>query len=440
MHLAEVFRDRMVLQRDKSICIFGYGKGNGIIEFCEQSYTFTSTSDKFYVYLDPQSAGGPFEMKVTLNGNTSIIKDILIGDVYIAAGQSNMEMLLCETQDIEYFYNDNVRFFTEPNTADEDGNLLHKPTEWLLCDGNSVDNFSAIGYYFALQLQKSTGVPIGVISCSKGASRVDAWTSPEYTQQQDYQKMLAVKHNDYYVYKFNHNSWLYNNKLLNIVPYSNSGVLWYQGESNRCHEEAMHYAKLLEIMIKNWRELWQCDLPFYCVQLMPYNESSDVADWALIRNQQQTVSQTVNNTYLITLVNTDEKQLIHPTKKKKVAHALSNAVLNVQHNESIEYCGPVLENYNVSNNGIELVFSHAEGLYIKNNILLDTYVYDKNNKPLPFDFSVEQNKLIIVFGNDIIPKKITMGYSNAPEHNLYNNSGFLASPFKLELIKEKNLC
>ncbi len=431
MHLAEIFTDHMVLQRDKDICIFGFGQGSGEIEFCGKKYSFVSASDKFCTYLAPQNAGGPYEMKVTLNGSTRVIKDILIGDVYIAAGQSNIEFTLNQTQDIEYFSNNNIRFFTEPNTADEDGNLLCGDAEWLLCGGNDVDNFSAIGYYFALQLQKSTDVPVGVISCSKGASRVDAWTSPEYTQQKTYQKMIEKKHNDYYVYKFNHNSWLYKNKLLNIVPFTNSGVLWYQGESNRCHDEAVHYAKLLEVMIKNWRELWQCNLPFYCVQLMPYDEAPDIADWAVIRSQQQLASQTIDNVYLVTLVNTGEKNEIHPTKKKDVAYALSNAVRSVQHNESVEYCGPVLKTYKHIINGVELVFSHAEGLHFKGNELQDTYVYDANNQLLQVDFLLGENSLMIIGKGDATPKTITMGYNNAPEHNLYNNSGYLTSPFKL---------
>ena len=432
MYLAEIFRDHMVLQRNQKICVYGFGQGNGEIEFCGKKYAFTSTTDKFCTYLESQCAGGPFEMKVTLNGNINVIKDILIGDVYIAAGQSNMEMMLRETKDVEYFTNNNIRFFTEPHTADEDGNLIYNPTQWFLCD-KSVDDFSAIGYYFAVELQKSTNVPIGVISCSKGASRVDAWTSPEYVQNEEYQKMQAIKHNDYYVYKFNHNSWLYNNKLLNLVPFANSGVLWYQGESNRCHDEGIHYARLLELMIKNWRELWQYNLPFYCVQLMPYNESPDVADWAIIRSQQELASKTIDNVYLATLVNTGESNEIHPTKKKTIAYALANAVRNVQFNESVEYSGPVLKEFHRIKNGVELTFSHTEGLHFKDNELLDTYVYDINNQPIDFNAVIENNILKIECHNNTTIKTLTMGYTNAPEHNLYNSSGYLASPFKIKL-------
>ena len=110
MYLAEIFGDHMVLQRDQEICIFGYGRGKGTIDFCGEKYNFTSNCDKFRVYLHSQPAGGPYEMKVTLNGEEIIIKDIMIGDVYIAAGQSNIEYCLGGTYDIEYTNNYNTLF------------------------------------------------------------------------------------------------------------------------------------------------------------------------------------------------------------------------------------------------------------------------------------------------------------------------------------------
>ena len=319
MYLAEIFGDGMVLQRDKEICIFGYGEGSGNIEFCGKNYSFKSENQQFRVYLPPHNFGGPFDMTVTLNNKKQVLQDILIGDVYIAAGQSNMELTLKETANIEYFDNENIRFFTEPNSVDEDNNPIHNSSEWISCKDKKADNFSAIGYYFANELHKHTNVPIGVISCSKGASRVDAWTAPEYTSTEHYLKMQMVRHNDYHYYKFNHNAYLYKNKLLNIVPFANSGVLWYQGESNRGNAESLYYAKMLEIMIKNWREIWNDNIPFYIVQLMPYNEKAELADWAKIRSEQELVSKTVNNTYLVTLVNTNESEQIHPVNKKTVA-------------------------------------------------------------------------------------------------------------------------
>ncbi len=432
MKLAEIFSDNMVLQRDKEICIFGYGEGEINIEFCGKNYSFISESEQFKVYLPPHKAGGPFDMKVILNGVERAITNILIGDVYIAAGQSNIEFLLSETVDIEYVNNENVRFFTEPNSVDEQNNPIHNSADWVVCKDKSADNFSAIGYYFATELQKHTGVPVGVVSCSKGASRVDAWTASEYVNTERYKEMQRVRHNDYNVYKFNHNSWLYENKLLNIVPFANSGVLWYQGESNRGNEESVHYAEMLEIMINNWRKLWNDNLPFYCVQLMPYTESAISADWAMIRSQQELASKTVDNTYLVTLVNTGEKELIHPLNKKTVAYELANAVKNVQFNADVEYCGPILEEYKYFENGVELIFSHAEGLHIKGNQLVDLYVYS-DELLLPVNVAIKDNSLKLCWQPNALPTKIALGYSNAPEHNLYNSAGYLASPFELKL-------
>ena len=433
MQLAEIFNDNMVLQRDREICIFGCGKGELKIEFCGGEYNFVSDSDKFSFYIPSQKAGGPYDMSVTLNGEKRIIKNILIGDVYIAAGQSNIEFTLKDTADIEYFTNENIRFFTEPNSVDEQNNPIKNSKDWIVCNNKKVDDFSAIGYYFANELQKHSGVPVGVISCSKGASRVDAWTAPEYVNTERYRKMQSVRHNDYNVYKFNHNSYLYENKLLNIVPFANSGVLWYQGESNRGNVESAFYAEMLQIMINNWRNIWCDKLPFYIVQLMPYQESETVADWAMIRSQQELVTKKVDNTYLVTLVNTGESDQIHPVKKKTVAYALANAVKNIQFNEKIGYCGPVFKKAECIENKIELIFSHADGLCVNGEELLDFNVYGNNEEKLNFEYKLIDNALTVFVTSNDVPHKITLGYSNAPEHNLYNAAGYLASPFKLEI-------
>lgn len=433
MHLAEIFCDHMVLQRDKEICIFGYGKGEGIIEFLGEKHTFTSDDDKFCVYLPPKTAGGPYEMQVTLNGNTTVLTDIMIGDVYIAAGQSNIEFTLAQTQKIDYYNNTDIRFFTEPHNADEQGNLIHNQADWFSCVGDKVNQFSAIGYYFANELQSFINVPIGIISCSKGASRVDAWTAPEYITTKEYQKMQEVRHNDYHYYKFNHDSWTYKNKLTNIIPFANSGVLWYQGESNRGNAEAVYYSKMLEVMINNWRQEWNDNLPFYLVQLMPYNEDANIADWAKIRSQQELASKTIPNTYMVTLVNTGEENEIHPQKKKTVACELANAVKNIQFGLDIEYCGPILEGYSILESGLELHFSHADGLSIKGDKIFDLHLFDKNNKSITFNERIKNKKLCLECENVHLVSKITLGYSNAPKHNLYNSSGFLASPFCLEI-------
>ncbi len=435
MKLADIFTDNMVLQRDKKIAVFGEGIGNGRIEFCGKTTEFVSEDKRFCVYLPPESAGGPYSMVVTLNGETVILQNILVGDVFLAAGQSNMELTCKDTVDIEIIPNDSVRLFTEGHDCDGTlENIYEHPTPWTVCNEQTAADFSAIGYGVARILQETVGVPIGIISCNKGASRVDAWTVPAIVQDPEYQEKIKIKHIDYELCRFNQNSWLYIHKLLPIVPYTIKGVLWYQGESNAITAEGVHYCELLRLMIENWRSLWQDALPFYLVQLMPYG----LVDWldsAVIRSQQALAAKKIQNVFLTTLVNTGEADNIHPTKKATISKALTNAVLSSLYGYDVEYCGPLVDQIKRTEDTITLHFTHADGLHIIGNGLQDVYLYDETGKECVFDYKIEKDSLKL-FGPQVKNgSEISFGYQNAPEHNLYNAAGFLASPFRTT-IKE----
>ncbi len=431
MVLAEIFTDNLVFQRNQKIAIFGFGKGSGCIELCDFKLEFTSHQDTFCVYLPPQNAGGPYELKATLNNETTVLKNILIGDVYIAAGQSNIELPVCKTTDIPIIENSQIRLFTEPNDKDDYGVITHKEAKWNLCTQESINNFSAIGYYVAHILNNEIGIPIGIISCNKGASRIDAWTSPEIVNTEDYQSKVVFKAGEKSSYPFNENNWLYLNKFLNIVPYSACGVIWYQGESSSRENEAEYYCEHLKDLIDNWRtKLQNASLPFYLIQLMPYVNASK--DWAVTRNCQEQAAKTIDNTYLLTLVDTNECDKIHPQKKKTISQKVANAILSAQHKRQIEYTGPLLDTITKTDTQIVLSFTHAHGLYFKDNIVDDLYLSDGSTTQKP-NCNIVDNTLIIDIPKNYNIKEISMGYSNVPRHTLYNDSDFWASPFKIEL-------
>ncbi len=433
MKLAEIFGNNMVLQREREICIFGTGSGKGFVEFCGTVTSFESEGENFRVYLPAQPAGGPHNMLINLDGEEITFSNILVGDVYIAAGQSNMEYILRDTTDIESECCPQVRLFTEPHNPWYESGIVPNYPGWQECDEKSAEMFSAIGYFVALQLYKNTGIPIGVISCNMGASRVDSWTAPEIVNTDEYQSLFPVKGNSYYTYEFNRESWLHIHKLLPIVPYSVTGVLWYQGESNTRREESANYAVLLETMIKNWRELFGETLPFYCVQIMPYGKAGADSDWAAVRRAQEYVSKNTEKVYLTTLVYTGEANLIHPTRKKKVATALSKAVLCEKYGICTEYCGPVYESFEKLENGVCITFTHADELLINGDYLEDAYVYDNENVEYTVNAEVSGNTLTLTWDSGISPARVTLGYANCPRHNLYNGAGYLASPFELIL-------
>ena len=282
-------------------------------------------------------------------------------------------------------------------------------------------------------LHQQTGVPIGIISCNKGASRVDAWTAPEIVETPEYQQMMTPCHVDYRLCVYNQKSWLYLKKVLPIAPYTVNGVVWYQGESNRLRDEAVYYDKMLAAMIDNWRDIWHDEhLPFYLIQLMPFNEDpANNAAWEIIRQKQEQVAKTVDNVHLATLVITGEHGNIHPAHKFTAAKQAANAILNSLYGFDTIPCGPILASADKKAGEIVLTFEHSDGLHIKGDALEDVFVYDADGTEYPAVGRVEDDKLVITADADI--REIAMGWRNNPTHNLYNSADFLASPFKIEV-------
>lgn len=433
MRLADIFCDNMILQYGKENCVFGTGVGTGYVEICGKKAEIKCADGKFYAFIPPIDYGGPYNMTVVLNGDKKTIHNVLFGNVYIAGGQSNMGFPVERCKDIVAVDCDNIRYFNEPHDYDIEGREIYNNKGWQISINNNALSFSAIAYGFAKKLFEATKIPVGIVACEKGATRIDAWTDPKIVETEKYQKMIEYRHVDYKTYKFNQDGLMYNNRLLNIVPYTNSGVLWYQGESNRLHAEGIHYDIMLKIMINNWRNLWKSNLPFYCVQLMPYEENEHVADWAIIREMQEKVSKNIENTYMVTLAETGDSHNIHPEHKNTISEELANAVLHTQFGKDIEYSGPVLESFTVEGNTANLIFTHAEGLNFKGGEPIDIYAFDPEEKKHHVRAFIKNNTLKIIWEPSIIVKEIRMGYSNAPKHNLYNRSGYLASPFNIKI-------
>ncbi|MBR2885255.1 MAG: hypothetical protein IKB93_10760, partial [Clostridia bacterium] len=192
MKLATIFTDKMVLQRDMPIRIFGTGDGEVTVRFLGETVSGKSESGKWRVNLSPRPFGGPYTMEIDLNGKTVVLHDILIGDVFLACGQSNMEMPLFRTEsgidDSKLCNNENIRYFTVPRRSQkgEDCYGFHfecmysEEKPWSICDEETALHFSAIGHYFAQYVQRETKVPVGIISCNYGGRRIEAFIEKSY--------------------------------------------------------------------------------------------------------------------------------------------------------------------------------------------------------------------------------------------------------------------
>ncbi|MDE6709947.1 MAG: sialate O-acetylesterase, partial [Oscillospiraceae bacterium] len=387
-NLAAVFTDHMVLQRNKNINIWGcaYTATDVTVELCGKSVTARAESGKWKAVLPPMEAGGPYELKVTDNrGGEIVLHDVMIGEVWLAGGQSNMELelqnalngkeVLANIKDV------NVRFYYTQKIAyiDDYFNFAERNTCWSIAAPDTAANYSAVGYYFARRLAAELGVTVGVIGCNWGGTSASNWISRKALEQDadtksyvdEYDKAMEEKTMEGYLkelaeYEEWHNEWqpkineyyantpdptwegaqeyagpcrwpepmgprsqfrpggLYETMISRICPYTLAGFAYYQGESDD-HKPDTYY-KLFKALIEQWRSDWEDDtLPFMFVQLpMFMNEGDeDFKHWCKIREAQMRVHQTTANTGIAVILDRGEFNNIHPIDKEPVGERLA---------------------------------------------------------------------------------------------------------------------
>lgn len=436
MKLASIFTNGMVLQRNKEIRIFGEGEGDGFVDFRDTRVPFSCEGGRFLATLPACPAGGPYTLTVSLGDESVTLSDVLVGDVFIASGQSNMAAEMIETVDIKPVDCEGVRLYfrglTESNyhlgNFDPDGEV------WRHCTKESSYHFSAIGVAFACELYKRTGVPVGILCSAIGASRIDAWTPEEIVTSPAYREWVPADYRTFGDYPFNEPGVCFAEKLLPIAPLTVAGVLWYQGEANTKPPACYHYEQLLQTMIGAWRQTLLDDtLPFYLVQLPPYTSTVAGADWAAVRAGQAAASRSIPHVKMVTIPETGESRMIHPARKAGVALALVRAVLTDLAGATEEYSGPVAERFERLAHGLRITFSHAKGLHILGDHMADTFAFDKRGVAMTVFAEICDNTLTLSWREDVPASRVSMGWQNDAHHNLYNGAGYLASPFTYDL-------
>jgi len=325
--LPALFRDSMILQRDVKVPIWGWAAPNEKIqiEFKGKVFATTAGTDgKWYTKLKACHWGGPFEMSIKGDHNEIILKNILIGDVFICSGQSNMEKTVDDfyAADIAVSANDYIRQFKvmrqDADTVLED---IRAFSGWKVASPATLKSFTAAGYFFAKDLYAKYGIPIGIINTSYGAAVAEAWMSHEgladfpafYTQA----KSKTVQSNPMV---------LYNAMLAPLTKYAVKGILWYQGEFNK--SRAYQYRTLFPALIRDWRQKFNQDnLPFIFVQLPNYDPVTDVPKESAIAElrEAQAMALSLPNTAMAVTIETNSNTDLHPKEKKPVGTRLSLA-------------------------------------------------------------------------------------------------------------------
>lgn len=325
MRLGDVFSSGMVFAANKPIRIFGYGNGVGTVTFDGVSKTVVSEGAFWRVDFPAMNYGGPYELSFESAAESVTLVDIYIGEVYLFSGQSNMEICLSKTNTPEDVYedNDNIHYL---GVATAPHNI-----RWRVARHEDVGAWSALGYLVGRELAAETGVHIGIILCAAGASVIESWMPEGALDAIGIHLSREEKHLDHYSPMFagiNQDGYLYNNKLCRVIPFSLSGVVWYQGESDASEAEGAVYERELCRMIEVWRGMFENEeMPFAVVQIADCESRIALgAGWRLVQQAQDRISTYFPNTYTIISRDVCETDDIHPRTKDKLAARIANAI------------------------------------------------------------------------------------------------------------------
>ena len=327
MKLANIFCDNMVFQAEKPIRFFGEGCGTVEITLKNNTYKESFFGDSWKMELPPQPYGGVFEILVRLQDECIVLKNIAFGDVFLCAGQSNMQFSIGEENGAMETKDDtHIRYIVS--------NQMKKAGEgqsggWMICKEGEVSSWSALGLHIAQYYRKKKDVFVGIIGCFQGASVIRSWLPNRALDESVYVPM-EERHADNWHEEYglwNDDSFLYQRKFLPIVPYTMKGIIWYQGESNTTISESKVYTDLLARLISSWREdLSDPELPFVVVEICDFDGRNDEG-WKAIQYCQQKIVNYCKNVKTVMSKDVCESKNIHPENKEKLAEKLS-AVLS----------------------------------------------------------------------------------------------------------------
>ncbi len=439
--LPSIFSNNMVLQQNAEVTIWGWGKpGEKIRITCswdatkEHSLTVNSQSAWSMAIRTP-AAGGPY--KVTVQGYNKIeIDDVLIGEVWLGSGQSNMEwtpaMKIDHAEEERAKANfPEIRFFHVSAIASTSPQH-HVVGKWVKCTPETMNNFSALLYFFGKEIHEKVKVPVGLINASWGGTPVEIWM-PEYSVTGD----RLIRENAALLKPV---PWgphepgrAFNAMIYPLIPFRVKGVLWYQGEANTGNPN--HYARTLSTLISTWRSLWGYDFPFYYAQIAPWaGYGADNVSGAIVRDQQRKVLDLVDHTGMVVLSDIGDLQDIHPRNKRDAGKRLSAWALYHDYNlKDIPFSGPLYKGYEIKKDKLIVFFNHAEDLVVKNGSLREFEIMDANGKWIQYLPKVSGSTLEIDMKTAGKVQGVRFGYRNDSNPNLFNEAGLPASCFEVML-------
>lgn len=479
LRLGELFNEGMVLQQSAKVAIWGDARPGEQVSGDIQGRKFKAVSDasgKWMTSVADLKAGGPFVLTINSDGESLQLKEVYVGEVWLAGGQSNMAWTLEKSEGgpgvISRAKNKNVRFVMVPARYFE-GDKVRGDMGWKTATSENAGPMSGVAYFFAQQLQAELQVPVGVICCYKGGTAAEVWMDREEILKQknhapivrNYENYLAGMGDEKYqelfgIYEKKLKSYydsvkggftavrpvepmgekhykrpygLYNTMLKRVMPYTVKGVIWYQGEANA--PRAWQYRTLFPALIREWRhDFRNPGMPFLFVQLSNYDHPAYGVKpaWAELREAQLHTWQTVKNTAMVASIDVGNKNDIHPRNKKPVGERLAAAALNLAYGQAAEFSGPVYKSVKIKGNKAVLSFDHVGGGLKADGMLMGFTVCGKDGVFVPADARIAGNRVEVSSVRVDVPVAVRYGWSNWSEGNLFSREGLPALPFRTD--------
>ncbi|MDR6941009.1 sialate O-acetylesterase [Mucilaginibacter pocheonensis] len=439
VRLPAVIGSNMVLQQQSQVKLWGWG------EPYEKIVVTTSWDNKIYPEIRPDgnanwllnittpAAGGPYT--ITLKGhNTIVLTNIMIGEVWICSGQSNMEMSgNWGLQDIKEVLpvagNSNIRFFHIPKaTAHEPQNDCN--AQWTVCDSNTLRSFSAVGYFFGKNLNSKLNVPVGLIEAAWSGSSAEVWTPDSVVNNDDVLKQAATKiaANGQCP---NLPGYAYNGMIAPVKNFAIAGAIWYQGENNTIN--ALTYPRLFTSMIDAWRKAWNKDIPFYFVQVAPFKYQ--LKNVGALMRESQTKSMKHSNTGMVVITDlVADTNNVHPANKYDVGLRLANwALAETYHLSDVVYKSPIFKNIIINKAKAIIQFDNADkGLTIRGTAIKELFIAGEDKIFYPADASVKKDEIVVWSPQVKQPVAVRYGFSNTAIGNLFGKNGLPVGPFRTD--------
>lgn len=449
--LASIFTDNMVLQQQSAVPVWGWATVGSTVTLVSswdnKTYSIkTNKEGRWKLQINTPAAGGPYELTIS-DGSPLKLSNVLIGEVWLCSGQSNMEMpvkgfksqpVLGSNDALLKSRNKNIRIYTVPRSSQTEEQENSKPSLWKLAEPESVSNFSATAYYFARLLNEMLDVPVGVINSSYGGSSAEAWMNPETLKP--FEEIKIPKKTDPIIQKSRTPTTLYNGMIHPIVGYAIKGCIWYQGESN--YERPDQYEILFPALVNQWRKEWSIgDFPFYFAQIAPYNytqlppyNSGGKFNSAYLRDAQRKSAAKIPNSAMAVLIDVGEENSIHPMNKEVGAKRLALLALGKTYGmKGFGFASPEPDSTAINGSILTIKFNNAgNGLTSFGKKLSLFEIAGSNKIYYPADAIISGSVVLVSSPYVKDPLHVRYAFKDFVVGDLYSTEGLPVSSFRTD--------